>query len=95
MDYMVLKSRDGMVCIQADSIRLNQVKLLSQNTDPVISLQDSKHITLDHFSISPNPVQPLVVSGAGTRNIRITDSDSLTYKGAIRFLNGAAPDAVE
>lgn len=95
MDSMVLKSRDGMVCIQADSIRLNQVKLLPENTDPVISLQDSKHITLDHLVISPNPTLPMVVSGAGSSNIRITDSDSLTQQGAIRFLNGAAPDAVE
>lgn len=95
MDSMVLKSRQGMVCIQGDSIRLRAVELLPTDTDPVIALQDSKHITLDHISTTPDPTQFMAVSGANSRYITIRHSDLTKQQGAIRFLNGATRDAIQ
>lgn len=93
MDTMVLKTRQGMSCIEADSIYLNGVTLLAADTGAVVSIEDSKNIFFNG-SVLGKGQTPLVVSGAASTAIHISNSGTKDIKNKIGFTNGAQESAV-
>jgi polygalacturonase len=94
MDSMILKSQEGMTCIEADSIYLNHVTLLPADSGAVVHIRDSRNIFLNQTATAKNTNPFLVVTGKDSRNIHITHSEADDLKDRIRFGDGATNDAV-
>lgn len=89
LDSIVIKAKSGMVCEQGDSIRLQNVTLLTDQGDPVISLKDCKHMRFSQITVPPAAGQFMRISGASSTNIHVVDSAYTVQNGAIRYDEGA------
>ncbi|HEX5553052.1 MAG TPA: glycoside hydrolase family 28 protein [Chitinophagaceae bacterium] len=94
-DSMVLKTNSGMECLEADSIYLHHVKLLSSDSGAVITLQNSKNIAFREVITDQQAPHFMDVMGADSKNIMVGDSTIPGIKDKIRFTDGATPEALQ
>jgi hypothetical protein len=82
----VLKSDQGLVCIEADRISLKNVTLLPTATNPVMEVHNSQNITLDGIAYPPGAAVLLRASGAEkAKNIRLLNTDTRQAKQALEL----------
>ncbi|WP_201980023.1 glycoside hydrolase family 28 protein [Hymenobacter rubidus] len=82
----VLKSEQGLVCIEADRINLTNVTLLPTQTDPVMEVHNSRNITLDGIRYAPGAAVLLRVSGPEkAQNIKLANTDTSKAKQALEL----------
>ncbi|WP_210518775.1 glycoside hydrolase family 28 protein [Hymenobacter terricola] len=82
----VLKSEQGLICIEADRINLGNVTLLSTRTDPVMEVHNSRNITLDGIRYAPGAAVLLRVSGAEkAKSIALTNTDITKARQALEL----------
>jgi hypothetical protein len=76
IENAVLQADAGLVCIEADNIRLKNVALFTTDTDPVLEVHNSTRIALDGIRYAPGAGVLLRVSGAEkTQGISLTNTD--------------------
>jgi polygalacturonase len=81
-----LQSDKGLICIEADNIRLKNVTLLPTSTDPVMEVHNSQNITLDDIKYAPGAAVLLRVSGAEkARNVRLLHTDVTKSKVGVEY----------
>jgi len=86
LENAVLQSDKGLVCIEADNIRLKNVTFLTTNTDPVMEVHNSRNITLDGIRYAPGAAVLLRVSGAEkAKNVRLLGTDASQAKVGVEY----------
>lgn len=76
IENAVLKSQQGLICIEADNLRLKNVTLLPTETNPVMEVHNSRNITLDGIRYAPAATTLLRVTGAGkSKKISLLNTD--------------------
>ncbi|HEX8329489.1 MAG TPA: glycoside hydrolase family 28 protein [Hymenobacter sp.] len=95
IENAVLQAKEGLVCIEADNIRLKNVTLLTSDTDPVMEVHNSKRIALDGIRYRPGASVLLRVSGAEkAQGITLTNTDATKAKQALELGTGVKKKAV-
>jgi DNA sulfur modification protein DndE len=93
LENILISSRKGLECIAADQIRLKNVRILPR-TGPVLSLEDSRNVTMEKVS-GPEGVEPFVrLEGQRTGRIRILETDLSKAKKGIELGKNVPADAV-
>ncbi|MBC6992064.1 glycoside hydrolase family 28 protein [Hymenobacter sp. BT491] len=75
IENAVLQSKKGLLCIEAENIRLKNVTLLSTETKPVLEVQNSKDITLDNIRYTPGAELLMRITGDRAKNIKLVNTD--------------------
>lgn len=89
MNNLVLKTNKGVEIIEASGIHLNEVTLLSNNTNPVVYVQSGTDITLKGFKYSPDPDILVSIHGAKSGNIHVSGANMSNNAGKVEFGHGA------
>jgi DNA sulfur modification protein DndE len=80
IENAVLESKKGLVCQEAENIRLKNVTLLSTETMPVMEVQNSRNITLDGIRYANGAELLLRVTGDRSKDIRLTNTNTKLAK---------------
>ncbi|TGE28275.1 glycoside hydrolase family 28 protein [Hymenobacter metallicola] len=85
IENAVLQSKKGLVCIEAENIRLKNVTLLSKDTMPVMEIQNSKDISLDGIRYTPGAELLMRVTGDRAKNVKLVGTDTKAAKKDLEF----------
>jgi DNA sulfur modification protein DndE len=80
LENITLESKKGMLCQEADNIRLKNVTLLSTETKPVLEVQNSKNISFDNLHYASGADLLLRVTGDRSQGIRLTNTNTKLAK---------------
>jgi DNA sulfur modification protein DndE len=80
LENIVIESQKGMLCQEAENIRLKNVTLLTTETKPVLEVQNSKNISLDGIKYASGADLLLRVSGDRSQDIRLTNTNTKLAK---------------
>ena len=80
IENAVLQSNKGLVCIEADNIRLKNVTLLvsPENTSKaaLMQVQNSQNLTIDNLHYADNTALLMRISGSRSKKINLTNTDT-------------------
>jgi polygalacturonase len=93
LNDIVLKINKGAEIIEANGIHLNNVNLLSNETNPVIYVENSSDIELNKIKYPANTELLLSVNGEKSKNLKMTNTDVQHLKEKVEFSNGAVASA--
>jgi len=80
LENMVIEAHKGLVCQEAENIRLKNVTLLTTDTKPVLEVQNSKNISLDGIKYASGAKLLLRVSGDRSQAIHLTNTNTKLAK---------------
>ncbi|MDQ2769922.1 MAG: glycosyl hydrolase family 28 protein [Bacteroidota bacterium] len=80
IENAVIESKKGLVCQEAENIRLKNVTLLSTDTAPVLEVQNSHNITFDGIHYPAGADLLLRVTGDRSKDIKLTNTDTKKAK---------------
>ncbi|AMR29654.1 glycoside hydrolase [Hymenobacter psoromatis] len=80
LENVVIEARKGLICQEAENIRLQNVTLLTTDTMPVMEVQNSKNISLDGIKYASGADLLLRVSGDRSQDIRLTNTNTKLAK---------------
>ena len=91
---MVFATNKGIECTEGSNIEFNNIKLITQQANPLVYIQNSSKITFNNFSFEPGV--PLLFSVNGDRSNGIVVKSTNTNAAAKKdeFLFGAKPNSV-
>lgn len=79
-----IQANKGLVCVEAENIRLRNVTLLTGEST-VAQVQNSQHVTLDQLGYQPGTDLLLKVTGDRSKNIRLVNTDASHAKKEVEF----------
>jgi polygalacturonase len=91
---MVLQAKEGLDMTEGSNVSLSNVRLITQNTDPVLNIHNSNNIVLDKISYKPDSKLLLNVSGEKSKGIQLTKAGDVKAKSKVTFTYGALESAV-
>lgn len=71
IENATLQAEEGAILIDASGITCKNVALLSEKTEPVISIENSQKITFDNIEVSKGAKRFFTISGDRTQNITV------------------------
>jgi len=80
LENITLECQKGMLCQEAENIRLKNVTLLSTETKPVLEVQNSKNISFDNLRYANGADLLLRVTGDRSQGIRLTNTNTKLAK---------------
>jgi len=80
LENIVIESQKGMLCQEAENIRLKNVTLLTTENRPVLEVQNSKNISLDGIKYASGAELLLRVSGDRSQDIRLVNTNTKLAK---------------
>lgn len=93
LQNMVIQAKHGLDMTEGSNITVKNVHLITQQTNPVLYVHNSKNITLD--GIKYNRAELLLnVSGEKSSNIKLSNTDASHAKEKIKFEFGASEKAL-
>ncbi|MCC3154810.1 glycosyl hydrolase family 28 protein [Hymenobacter sp. BT770] len=94
IENAVLESKKGLVCQEAENIRLKNVTLLSTETAPVMEVQNSHNIALDGIHYTKGAELLMRVTGDRSKDIRLTNTNTKLAKKDVELGQKVAKKAV-
>jgi DNA sulfur modification protein DndE len=85
LENIVIESQKGMLCQEAENIRLKNVTLLTKETRPVLEVQNSKNISLDGIKYASGADLLLRVSGDRSQDIRLVNTNTKLAKKGVEL----------
>jgi polygalacturonase len=95
LENMVISAKKGIVCTQAEDIHIKNFKMITADTNPVISIDESKNISLDGISYNTNSELLLKISGTHTAGIAVSNTNTASVKKQVEFADGATAKSIE
>lgn len=89
LENLVLQSKEGMNCTEATGLHLKNIKLITDNTNPVINIHNSKDVSLDKIGFKNRATLFLKISGEKSGNIRLLHTETLNARQKAVFSSGA------
>ncbi|MDO7848311.1 glycosyl hydrolase family 28 protein [Hymenobacter sp. M29] len=80
IENAVIECKKGLVCQEAENIRLKNVTLLSSDTAPVMEVQNSRNLAFDGIRYTNGAELLLRVTGDRSKDIRLTNTDTKKAK---------------
>jgi len=94
MSNIVLDTKIGAEFIDASNITLEKVTLISENTKPVISVNNSDGLTFNTIQYKANAELLFAIAGERSKAIQILQTDSSKAQKQIEFTEGATKEAI-
>ena len=94
IENAVLECKKGLVCQEAENIRLKNVTLLSTDTAPVMEVQNSRNLAFDGIRYANGAELLLRVTGDRSKDIRITNTDTKKAKKDVQLGDKVAKKTV-
>ena len=91
---MVLQAAEGLDMTEGSSITLQNVLLITKNTNPVMNIHNSRNITLNKVGYKSAEVL-LNVTGDKSAGISLSGTDTKKAAKSVEFNFGATPSAVK
>jgi polygalacturonase len=91
---IVLKTETGVEIIEAKDIHFDNVQLLSEQTMPIIYVENGNDVELNGLRYSPNPQMLMSLNGSKCGNIKFINTNITDAGRQIGFENGANPSMV-
>ena len=93
LENMVLQAKDGLNCTEATGLYLKNVKLITDNTNPVMNIHNSKNISLDQIGYKDGAELLLNISGEKSSGIQLIHTDETKAKNKVTFSFGATENS--
>ncbi|MEO7310225.1 MAG: glycoside hydrolase family 28 protein [Chitinophagaceae bacterium] len=93
IENCVLQTTVGMYCEEGDQINVKNVKLLSHNTSPVMTVHNSSNLVLNEIYFPKNTRLLLKIDGERTAAIKLIKTDISNAKKEVEFSGGATPSS--
>jgi hypothetical protein len=74
LENMVLQAKKGIDVQEASGITFKNIKIISEETNPVIDILQSDNLLFDNITYKENPEMIFRVSGERTKNIKIKNT---------------------
>ena len=94
LENMVLQATDGLDCTEATGLHLKNVKLITENTNPVMNIHNSVGIMLDNIGYKSGAELLLIISGDKSEDIKLINTDKSKAKKEVEFNFGAIKKAL-
>ncbi|OQP64346.1 glycoside hydrolase [Niastella vici] len=94
LENMVLQADKGIDCQEASGITFKNIKILSKQTNPVVDIINSDHLTFDKLEYKNNSELLFRVAGDRTKNINILNTDASKAKEKVQYEFGASEQNV-
>jgi len=94
LENITLQADKGIDCQEASGITFKNVVMLSKQTDPVVDIINSDHLTFDNLAYKPDAELLFRVGGDRVQNIRIVNTDAGKAKQKIQYEFGASEQNV-
>ncbi len=85
IENTVISARKGLVCQEADGIRFKNVTLLSEDTNPVLEVQNSRNLTFDNLHYRPGAELLLRITGNRSKAVVLRNTDPKSAKKDVEF----------
>ena len=95
LENMVLQADEGLDMTEGTNIRLNNVQLITKNTNPVMSIHNSQQISLNKIGFKKDADLLLLVTGEKTKGIVLSQTDASKAKKKAEFNYGAKETALK
>jgi len=92
---MVIEAKEGLDMTEGTGITLSNIQLITENTNPVLNIHNSKDIVLDRITYTPEAELLLNVSGEKSNSIRFNGTDLKKAKKSVELNYGATAGAVK
>lgn len=89
LDNLIIQAKTGLNCTEATGLHLKNVNLITDNTNPVMNIYNSKDITLDKIGFKPGADLLLNISGDKSSDIVLQNTDTDKAKQKVEFSFGA------
>ncbi len=89
IENATLQAEEGAILIDASGITCKNVALLSEKTEPVISIENSQKITFDNIEISKGAKRFFTISGDRTKNIAVSKTKLEQASQKVEWKDGA------
>jgi hypothetical protein len=89
---MVFATNKGIECTEGSNIEFNNIKLVTQQANPLVYIQNSSKLSFNNFSFEPGV--PLLFSVNGDRSNGIVVKTTNTAAKKDEFLFGAKPNSI-
>lgn len=93
LDNIQISSKTGVGCVDAEQIEMKNLRI-DTKSGPIITVKDSKGITLDRIVTSDTPDTFLKIEGEKTSDVRVANTDLSKGKKQIEYGKGASEAAV-
>jgi polygalacturonase len=95
LEDMVIRAKEGLDFTEANNIKLKNIQVITDNTDPVASIHNSQNLSLDQLNYPANSKLLFSVTGEKSGNIMVTKTDATKAKNKVEFTYGANSNALQ
>ncbi len=90
---MVLQADEGLDMTEVNNITLKNIKLITKNSNPLMSIHNSEQITLNKIGYKEGADLLLRVTGEKSKGVVLTETDASKAKKKVEFDYGARESA--
>jgi DNA sulfur modification protein DndE len=90
----VIQADEGMYCEEGERISIKNLTLLSKDTNPVITIHNSRQVLLDALQYKKGSELLMRLSGETTKDIRLLNTDVSNAKKDFQFADGVSNNVV-
>lgn len=92
LDDMAIKAKKGIVCTEATGVYIRGLQLITDEVNPVISIDNSQSVNFDNISYNPDGKLLFNISGVKTTDIVVSDTKASAEN--VKLTEGAAKSSV-
>jgi polygalacturonase len=94
LENMVLRSKKGIDVTEGSNIQLRNIQLITEESDPVVSIHNSQNIVVDNLTYPALSNLLFNVSGEKSKGIVVSKTDAQKAKTKAAFNYGATAEAL-
>jgi DNA sulfur modification protein DndE len=85
-----IEAKKGFYCIEGDGISLKNVNLLTTHDETLVTISNSKNISIDNIKFSEKVKTVLNINGNRSEKIRLVNTKTDNIKEAVKFGEGVS-----
>lgn len=89
IENATLQAEEGAILIDASGITCKNVALLSEKTEPVISIENSQKVTFENIEVNKGAKRFFTISGERTKNIAVSKTKLEQANQKVEWKDGA------
>jgi len=89
LENITIQADKGIICEEASNISLKNVHLITKQTNPVVSIVNSKNILFDALQYNNNATLLFNLSGVNSKSIKVINTNISKTTKQVEFLNDA------
>ncbi len=94
LDDIMLNTRKGVEIVEADDISLTNVTVNSEETNPLIHIDNGSNVTVNNFKSNPNTTLLMGIEGSKSGTIKLIATNTASVGKVADFSNGATEQAL-